>query len=184
MRSLTGFVLVGGKSRRMGIDKALLPWRGGTLLDHMRHTLGTVANTVRAVGSAELPDRRPDRGPVEGIATALAATTTTNNLIVAVDLPYLETKFLQYFVTAINESETGLVTCTVSGQTPLCLGIRRDRFTRIENYLESGGRSLHGLIGTLDHDTVSEARLIQAGFTSEVFRNLNTPDDYSRAQNP
>ena len=182
MELLTGFVLVGGKSRRMGTDKAMLPWHGGTLLDHMTQTLGTVANTVRIVGSDELPDRFPDRGPIEGIATALAATATTNNLIVAVDLPYLETTFLEYFVSVMNQSETGFVRCTISDQTPLCLGIRRDLFTAIDDYIESGGRSVHGLVETLAHDTISEDQLIQAGFSADVFRNINTPDDYSQAK--
>ena len=61
MPALTGFVLAGGKSRRMGTDKALLPWNGNTLLDHMTRTIGTVADSVRIVGRDGLLDRNPGR---------------------------------------------------------------------------------------------------------------------------
>src|SRR6266404_414333 len=95
--SINGFVLAGGKSRRMGRDKASLEWRGHPLLDHMVHLLSTASRQVRIIGRDELPDRIPDCGPLGGILTALEITETTKNLIVALDLPLLTTPFLQMF---------------------------------------------------------------------------------------
>jgi molybdopterin-guanine dinucleotide biosynthesis protein A len=168
----------------MGTDKAMLGWDGGTLLEHMVRTLETVAGTVRVLGPLDLADRNPDRGPVEGIATALGATTTSDNLIVAVDLPYIDTRFLEYFVGAMEESGTGFVTCEVNHQTPLCLGIHRSLLIGIDAYLESGGRSARGLFDTIGHNTITEDQLIGAGFSTDLFRNLNTPEDYSETQKP
>ncbi len=184
MPALTGFVLAGGKSRRMGTDKALLPWNGNTLLDHMTRTIGTVADSVRIVGRDGLLDRNPGRGPVEGIATALAATTTRDNLIVAVDLPYIESAFLRYLADRLGESPTGFVACSIGGPPPLCLGLRRNLLTAIDAYLDSGERSLRGLLQSVTHDGITEGQFLESGFSAGMFRNLNTPEDLPARSTP
>src|SRR2546423_4029988 len=93
---VSGFVLAGGKSTRMGRDKALLEWGGQTLLDHMLNLLREVAHPVQVAGRDPLPDRLPGLGPLSGIATGLEASSTDANLFVAVDLPHLTTDFLKY----------------------------------------------------------------------------------------
>ena len=177
---LTGFVLAGGASRRMGRDKALLPWRDGTLLEHMTRKMATVAGRVRVVGRGDLPDRQPDRGPVEGIATALSVTATEYNLIVAVDLPELDPGFLEYMAGRLETSGSGLVTCRVADATPLCLGIRSGRIDAVDRYLDSGERSLRGLLETIAHETIDEKQIRDAGFSIDMFRNLNSPEDLRR----
>ena len=59
---ITGFVLAGRQSRRMGRDKAMLDWRGQRLLDHMTQLLSTVADPVQIIGRGALPDRIPNCG--------------------------------------------------------------------------------------------------------------------------
>lgn len=181
-RSITGFILAGGTSHRMGTDKAALPWKRSTLLEHMVARLSAVAEPVCVVGREDLPDRHPNRGPVEGIATAIAATATANNLIVAMDLPFLDAAFLHYFANRLRTASTDLLACEVRQQVPLCLGIRSGLLPAIDDYLISGKRSLQGLVQTVKHTTISEEELHDQGFSSDVFRNINTPEDYRLAQ--
>src|SRR3954447_23098801 len=101
---LTGFVLAGGKSRRMGRDKALLDWHGQPLLSHMTDLLRSVAEQVMVVGRDPLPDRLPGCGPLSGIATALETTATHANMVLAVDLPHLTRDFLKYLRLRIENS--------------------------------------------------------------------------------
>src|SRR5690348_14599122 len=122
--AMSGFVLAGGRSRRMGRDKALLEWRGGTLLQHMTGLLATVCNPVLVVGRDELPDLVPGLGPVGGIVTALKHTVTRFNLVVAVDLPFLTSDFLIHFKERCIHSTTPLIVCRISSGFPLCLGVR------------------------------------------------------------
>src|SRR5438034_11030300 len=93
---VSGFVLAGGKSTRMGQDKALLDWHGQTLLNHMVNLLRAVADQVHVVGRDHLPDHWPGLGPLSGIATGLETGLTDANLFVAVDLPHLTKDFLKY----------------------------------------------------------------------------------------
>ena len=87
--SVNGFILAGGKSTRMRRDKALLDWHGRPLLVHMIDLLQAATDDVQVVGRDRLPDRLPGRGPLSGIATALALTSSDANLILAVALPLL-----------------------------------------------------------------------------------------------
>ena len=101
-------------------DKALLNWRGQTLLQHMVARLQTVADPVHVVGRAPLLDRLRGLGPLSGIATGLEATFTDANLFVAVDLPFLTQEFLEYLRSRLEHSTRPLLACKIGSAFPLC----------------------------------------------------------------
>src|SRR4051812_30622740 len=122
----SGFVLAGGRSSRMGQDKARLPWRGTTLVESVTSVLMEVTNPVAIVGGDPvpgwlyIPDRWPGFGPVGGITSALISSTNDYSLVVACDMPNLEAGFLRRLV----ESAAGhavAVPKTADGRIhPLC----------------------------------------------------------------
>jgi len=175
---LTGFILAGGKSARMGRDKALLDWHGRTLLDHMTHLISAVADKVHVVGRDPLPDRRPGLGPLSGIATALETSATDANLVVAVDLPFLTERFLRYLTSEAERPGNPLTACTIGSQFPLCLVIHRRLLPEIERRLAARDLSIHALIENVPSRLVSEHDLLNAGFNASLFRNINTEQDY------
>jgi molybdopterin-guanine dinucleotide biosynthesis protein A len=176
--ALSGFVLAGGQSTRMGRDKALLNWHGRSLLDHMLHLLQQVADPVHVVGRAPLPDRRLGLGPLSGIATGLETTSTDANLFVAVDLPLLTTEFLKFFANRLQASSSPVLACKIESGFPLCLGMWRPMLPEIHRCLDAGQLSVHGLIETSSSEIISESDLQSAGFDTRIFRNINTPADY------
>src|SRR5437763_12141966 len=99
-----GFVLVGGASSRMGRDKARLPFRGRTLVEHIAAAVAEAAGSVTLVGAPEryqslglpiIPDTRPGEGPLAGILAALGASQAGWNLIAACDMPVISAPFLK-----------------------------------------------------------------------------------------
>src|SRR5438309_12050227 len=91
----SGFVLVGGKSSRMGRAKALLPWNGTTLAQHMAAIVAEAAGSAALIGDPAhygahgLPvfaHRMPRHGPVRGIVSALAASRTEWTLLTRGDI--------------------------------------------------------------------------------------------------
>jgi molybdopterin-guanine dinucleotide biosynthesis protein A len=178
--AITGFVLAGGQATRMGTDKAALPWGEGTLAEHITNLLSAVAEPVRIVGRDPLPDIEPGRGPLEGIRTALRTTTTKHNLITAVDLPFLDPQFLNYLATRLRATSSDLVLCRIQGYVAISLGAHRALLGQVEDYLASGHRSLQGFAASVEHEEISEDDLQRAGFGAEIFRNINTPEDYKR----
>src|SRR5881628_587586 len=174
--SMTGFILAGGKSERMGRDKALLDWHGRTLLAHMIGLLETAADEVQVVGRDRLPDRVPGRGPLSGIATALEMTSTDANLILAVDLPFLMKDFLLYFRSRIETSNRRVIACKIGSQFPLCLGVRKTLLPEIVHRLAGEDWSVHAWIAGSDAEIISESQLLSAGF------DLSQPQHTRRLQ--
>jgi molybdopterin-guanine dinucleotide biosynthesis protein A len=178
---LSGFVLAGGKSTRMGRDKALLPWRGHTLLDHMVELLQTVVDPVQVVGRSHLPDRLPGLGPLSGIATGLEATSTDANLFVAVDLPFLTEEFLQYLRARIENSSRPLLACKIGSAFPLCLGVWRPMLPEIKRRLTARELSVHSVVEGGFSEIITESQLLEQGFELSIFRNINTEGEYRAA---
>ncbi|HYM07820.1 MAG TPA: molybdenum cofactor guanylyltransferase, partial [Terriglobales bacterium] len=104
--SVAGFVLAGGKSSRMGQDKAFMQFGQRTLLEHALELARAATGDAWIVGSAErfasfgplVEDIYPGRGPLAGIQAALAGSRTELNLILAVDMPFLQLDLLHYLI--------------------------------------------------------------------------------------
>src|SRR5689334_356060 len=100
MQAITAFVMAGGKSSRMGRDKAFLEFDGQTMLDRLLNITRGVTKEICIVGDlakfrsfgSVVEDIFRDRGPLGGIHAALSSTKTDLNLMVAVDLPFIEAK--------------------------------------------------------------------------------------------
>jgi len=178
---ITGFVLAGGKSTRMGRDKSLLDWHGTTLLEHMFHLLQTVADPVHVVGRDPLPDRLPDLGPLSGVETGIEASSTDANIFVAIDLPLLTKNFLRYLRLRIENSSHPLIACKIGSAFPLCLGVWRPMLPEVKRRLAARELSVRALIEAGATEIISEADLVGAGVSTTIFRNINTEEDYRAA---
>lgn len=185
------FVLAGGKSRRMGTDKAFVELAGRTLLERALELAGEVTPEVCIVGSAEkfarfgrvVEDEFPDHGPLGGIHAALRASTNDLNLILAVDLPLMEIRFLKYLVEEAAASKA-VVTVPRSGGEwqPLCAVYRKEFATVAESALREGRNKIDPLFGLVAVRVVDDEELGKGGFVTDIFRNLNTPEELSEAR--
>src|SRR5262245_33218973 len=178
---LSGFVLAGGKSSRMGQDKANLDWHGRSLLDHMLRLLHTVANPASVVGREPLPDQLPGLGPLSGIATGLEASFTDANLFVAIDLPLLTSDFLKFLRSRIENSSQPLLACKIGSAFPLCLGAWRPILPEIKMRLNARNLSVRALLEAGYTEVILESQLTDMGFDVSMFRNINTDEDYRSA---
>jgi molybdopterin-guanine dinucleotide biosynthesis protein A len=161
----------------MGTDKALLEWRGQTLLARVQTLASSLLDPVRVIGREELPDRIPNLGPVGGIATALEASETDRNVILAVDLPGLTLEFLRLLRDRTAASPRPMVACALSSGYPLCLGVDRSLLPLVQERIAAGKLSVHGLIGSAGAELISEEELRLGGFPPSLFLNVNTPKD-------
>lgn len=190
MEDLTAFILAGGKSTRMGADKALLQLEGRTLLARALEVARTGAVEVRIVGDPAkfasfgrvIADVYPERGPLGGIHAALNSTSTELNLMLAVDLPFVEARFLEYLISQARA--TGAVVTVPragGGFQPLCAVYRREFAGIAERSLRAGRNKIDPLFAQVETRVLEEAELSRLGFSAEMFRNLNTPEDLERA---
>jgi molybdopterin-guanine dinucleotide biosynthesis protein A len=191
MEDLTAFVLAGGKSSRMGCDKALVELGGRTLLERTLGLASEVASGVRVVGDpvkygsfgALVADVYPERGPLGGIHAALVSTNTDLNLVLATDLPFLQMKFLRFLIATARANEA-LVTVPQLGRyfEPLCAVYRKEFASVAAAALAKGENKVDALFTEPVTRTISEQEMRGAGFSASIFRNLNSPNDVVRAQ--
>lgn len=188
---LTAFILAGGKSRRMGSDKAFVIFRGEMLLARAIQLCRAVTNNVLIVGDRSkfspfapvVEDIFPGCGPLGGIHAALRTSQTELNLMLAVDVPFVTPALLQYLLMQARVSDV-LVTVPRAGHGlhPLCGIYRRGFGDSAERALREGRYKIDLLFHDANTNVIEEDVLQAAGFEPQVFRNLNTPEELAQAQ--
>lgn len=188
---MAGIILAGGVSSRMGEDKALLPWRGGTLLDNAVVILSEVVDPVfvvvdstrkRPAGrAAVILDDFPAVGPLGGIVTGLRCARTGFHLVVACDLPMLQDEMLVELLVAANEAPypVDAVIPEVAGRDQvLCAVYSHTALAALDKALASGERAVHRAIRDLRCLRIPESRIRQVDPELLSFKNINTREEY------
>jgi molybdenum cofactor guanylyltransferase len=185
------FILAGGKSTRMGTDKAFVTLEGRTLLSRMLDLARSVTPAVSIVGAREkyapfapvVEDIFPDCGPLGGIHSALCASQKDLNLILAVDVPFVSLALLQYLVRRARGAPSAMVTVARSSQgwQPLCAVYRRSFAGVAERALREGRYKISALFEEVPSEVITPSDLEASGFAERIFRNLNTPEDLATA---
>jgi molybdenum cofactor guanylyltransferase len=187
-----GFVLAGGKSSRMGRDKALLEINGSSLIARAARLLQSVTGDPMIIGSTSLykslgtpivADDWPGHGPLGGMATALRVSRAPWNLIIACDLPYLTRAWLDFLIErAMKSKADAVVPMNERGPEPLCAMYHKNAENRIRSAVEGGVHKVTESFARLRVEYV-EPREWKA-FASEglLFKNVNSPADYEEAK--
>lgn len=197
---LTALVLAGGQSTRMGQDKALIPVQGVPMLrrvcevalactpdvavvtswpDRYRDVIPAACRSIQeplptstpGTSSQTLTVRSP--GPLVGFAYGLSQIETDWVLLLACDLPRLESAVLQQWITQLDQvpqEAIAYLSKQPAGWEPLC-GFYRDRcLSSLQAFISQGGRSFQNWLA---QETVAEL----PPFDSQMLFNCNTPAD-------
>jgi molybdenum cofactor guanylyltransferase len=179
----TAVVLAGGRSRRMGTDKSMLPIDGQPMIGHICQQLrGTFARVLVSANNREkfsflgldvVPDRIPDQGPLMAIASALEASNSELNLIVGCDIPQIRLPVVRRMLTEAKGADVVIPVTKDGKEQPLFAVYRRSARRSMNGVLESGGRRIS--------DIYNSCRVrFQALNDEDWFANLNTMADYER----
>lgn len=185
--SFAAVLLAGGASRRMGRDKPALAWNGSTLLDHQARTLRLTGaqqfllscradQTRQLEGFGLVVDSEINAGPAAALADAWRATTAEVLLVLAVDLPRMPADYLREMALAALQQGRSVVPLLVGCYEPLAAAWHR---SCLVEFYSAAGRSLQGICATLAKRELLSPREVSDG-ESQLFENVNTPDDYQR----
>jgi molybdenum cofactor guanylyltransferase len=200
-RDAEGWVLAGGRSLRMGRDKAGVVLAGRPLLEHMLEKLRALDLRARVAGlrasvpdiAAEvLNDAHPDCGPLSGIETALTKSEAPRVLVVGVDLPLLETEFLAWMLERAATTGAMATIPRLGGELqPLCAVYRRELLGGVTAALEAGDYKVTQAVeraaagGRLDCFDVERVAATGAWRSARAthwqFMNCNTPEELALA---
>lgn len=180
-----GFVVAGGRSSRMGRDKALLPYGESTLLEHaiaqtrrVTDDVAILAGPVRRYedfGLAVVEDAVCGVGPLGGLYSALLGASVDGReriFWLAVDLPLVPAEFLASLTSELDRADVAMAR-TDRGLEPLCAAFRTEpTLARVRQAL------LHSRLKLTDAFDGLLLRSIDA--TPAMFLNINTSVDYER----
>lgn len=200
-----GFVLAGGRSSRMGTDKALIRFAGEPLAARAVRLLRDAGLTASIAGARSelrafapvLEDPEPDQGPLGGICAALGSTSSLRALFLSTDLPLLPVSLLDYLLRHAQMAGAAVTLASVNGfpQTfPVVL--RRDLLPVLDRELREGRRGCFAAFRAAAAQAGEEVSVLpvellaQAGQVShplglapfEWFLNVNTAEDLKRAE--
>jgi len=174
-----GYVLAGGKSSRMGRDKALLELAGKPLVQHAVVKLQRICAEVHLLGNRNelavygplVRDVHEGRGPLSGIEAALEDSQYDWNLFMPVDMPFLPTSFLGWWVPmALARAKEGMrmamLTVDERPQPALCL-LHKDVLPFVKQAMEQGGFKLFRVFEEAERELS-----VRTGVSSGVLFNL------------
>lgn len=184
---LTAVILAGGKSSRMGQDKALIPWDGIPLLQRVCQVASQCCQQVyiltpwperyQEILSAEnyqfLVESNPGQGPLVALAQALAEVPSEWVLLLACDMPLLQVEIIRDWVNQLNNIPGSILAAVPQQETiwqPTCGFYRRTALPELQKFIQQGGRSFQTWLEQIPVEPI----LVDEQLSNMLF-NCNTP---------
>ena len=192
MTTVAGIILAGGRSSRMGADKAALLLDGQTLLQRSLARLEPAVDelvVVRAPAQrlpaieatkplTEVEDPVEGQGPLVGIAAGLAAISSDVGVVVAVDMPFVEPALVRLLADLVAAGHRWVVPIAGRRPQPLCSAFAADVVPVIRAHLDAGDRAPMALSKDLDVYRLQPDEWQPADPTGRSFINVNTPEEF------
>ena len=190
MNDVMGFIAAGGKSTRMGADKAWLDLAGQPMIKRVIAALEPVTSGIAIIanrpeyarlGFPVFADELSGVGPLEAIRTALANTLTSRVVLVGCDLPFVTPELLK-FLLKMSVDENAVVPIGADGRLePLCAIYSKKAEQVVHDLIVSGERKVSRLFDRVATRFVAFDEVRHLPGSHLFFENINTPEDYARA---
>jgi molybdopterin-guanine dinucleotide biosynthesis protein A len=185
-KDLTGIVLAGGKSRRLGMNKALLVLKGRKLIDYPVQLLGKCCGSVIISSNQPVPLSCPvfpdiiaENSPMVGIYSCLLQSKTPYNVVLTCDMPFLNEKLIRYLVGRIQKNKIIVPVHHHDLMEPLCAIYPTHSAKSMLDTIQKKQFTMHEYILSQPHNLVVISDEMK--FWSEnLFANINTQDDLEK----
>lgn len=183
--NVTGIILAGGESKRMGMEKGLLEFRGKALIRYSIEVLenlcsqiiiSTHSSNYNHLGYPVQPDLIPDSGPIAGIYSCLVKTETDRNLILSCDTPNVTIGLMRLI---LDESGGYQVVIPSPGEgmyEPLIGFYHKNNLPQLSHFIKSGNLKILDYIRTVRYKSIPVYKNQAVSFPGQ-FMNINSPGD-------
>ena len=188
---ITLAVQAGGRSSRMGRDKALIPLGGIPLIEHVLRRAAGLAEEVLIttnrpadlayLGVRLVLDREPGAGALPGLLTALEAAHGETVLLLACDLPFVCRSLLEHLLGRAHEAQV-VVPRWNGNLEPLHAVYSRSCIGAVRQVMQTGQQRVIDLLPKVTQRVVDEAAIAQFDPDGWSFFNINTPKDLAQAE--
>ena len=193
VEQVSGIVLAGGQSRRLGRDKSLLEIEGQPLLVRTVHTLTALSDDLIVVTNAPeryaplgLPvrfvaDEKPGVGSLMGLYSGLKAAHHPYALVVACDMPFLNPALLRYLL-SLTAGYDIVIPRRDGLAEPLHAVYSRACLPAMDRVLRQGRRQIIAFFDQVRVRWVEESEIAPFDSQGFSFLNINTPQDWARVR--
>jgi molybdopterin-guanine dinucleotide biosynthesis protein A len=192
---VSGFVLAGGDSSRMGRDKGALEVGGLPMVLRAARMIEPLVSKRAGVtviapagkyaewGLKSVPDEMPGMGPLAGIATAVRSSLSPWSLIVACDMPYLNTAWLVHLLArGVPSSAEIVIGESANGPEPLCGLYHKRCEAHFATALARGVRKITDAFVGREVLAIPVDEIQSFDPDGLLFKSVNTPEELAEAQ--
>ncbi len=186
-------VLVGGRGKRLGINKALLEVGGETAVERVLRVLREIFTCILLVAQGDDPylaamedarvkvvaDVIPSKGPLVGIYTALENSPAPYVFVMACDMPYPSSRLIRRLL-SLAPGREAVVPRRGEYIEPLFAVYGRAVRAKARSHIEEGRLKIHELVKELDTRYLEEEEIAACDPGFKSFFNINTPEDLLR----
>jgi molybdopterin-guanine dinucleotide biosynthesis protein A len=183
---ILGAVMAGGKSSRMGAEKALLPLGGRPMISHVIDTLSELFSAVIICGADPatyeflrvriVQDIFQGCGPLGGIHSALTHSKPRSVFVLSCDMPFVPLELIRHIINSPDKPKTKIASSEGILQ-PLCGLYRQECLPFVEADLRAGKYSIVKMLQNVDHsEVVIDSNL--PFYTKYLLNNVNRSEDY------
>ncbi|KJR99946.1 MAG: hypothetical protein VR68_07800 [Peptococcaceae bacterium BRH_c4a] len=188
---ISGIILAGGKSSRMGKNKALLEIDGLTLIERVAAIMsgvcseiiiaGDSSGTLNKTGYRSVPDIYPGCGPLSGIHAGLSAARNQYSFIIACDMPFVDEKLMRKIIDQAEDSYEAVILKTGKFYEPLFSLYGKGYVRAAEASIEKGVYKVTASLSLVRWKTVS-VDVDEMPDLGKCLLNINTPGEYEKAR--
>ncbi|MEK6725653.1 MAG: molybdenum cofactor guanylyltransferase [Deltaproteobacteria bacterium] len=187
---VTGIILAGGKSSRMGRNKALLDFGGRSIIEHTVDLFKSIFPEVILVtntpeeyanlGIKTVTDIFPGKGSLGGIYTGLVHSSHDYSFIASCDMPFLRRELIEFLIN-LNKGYDVVVPRLRDGHEPLHAVYSKKCINKIKEMINKGDLRIIGFYPEVRVKEVTEDELAPYISEPSPFVNINTPEEYDDA---
>lgn len=188
IEGVTGVILAGGASSRMGRNKALLEVDGTPIITRTYRKLAGMFHEVIIVTNSpqdydflpcrKVPDIYSSIGSIAGLHSALAHSSSTYSFVTACDMPFLDQSIIRYLCDLLQEGFDAVIPFSEGGQEPLHAVYSSKCKDVFDNAIQRGERKILDILENVTVREVPYSEVQGIGGQAASFMNVNTPDEY------
>lgn len=187
---LTGIILAGGRSRRMGVEKGLVHFNGQPLINYSIKVLKDLCSEIMIssnsncydyLGYKVVPDLVEDSGPMVGIYSCLTESKNRANLVISCDMPFVTEEIFQHLVSQAGNAWICVPWYENDHFEPLCGLYQKDVLPEMKEFIGDGNYKLPDLFKKTNISVVNVNELLPT-LHEHYFMNINTPSDLATAE--
>lgn len=187
---ITGVILSGGRSSRMGVNKSFLKLGNQTIIERIVDLMKSIFSEVIIITNTpdeyiflNLPlyeDIYKWKGPLAGIHSALVHSKTDKVFVVSCDVPLMSREMIEYIIN--HKSDKPVVFCEAAGYHQPLVGVySKSILSAVEKFISNeklDDKSFHKFLKNVDADIIHPQKL--DFYKDEIFFNVNRPEDFEQ----